>query len=69
MAPILIKDVRKMDELQNGVRQFYKLPMKSERDERKFNEWTDEAFRVFGFSTKEVKHGKSNWSNGRERER
>lgn len=67
MAPILIKDVRTMDELQNGVRQFYKLPMKSERDERKFNEWTDEAFRVFGFSTKEVKHGNSSFGNGKKR--
>lgn len=32
-----------------GVRQYFTLEPKAIREERRFNKWVDDAFKVFGF--------------------
>lgn len=38
-----------------GVRQYYKLDPRPVRLKRKFDKWTDEAIKVFGFDQSKMK--------------
>lgn len=44
-----------MKKLTNDERYFQQLPPKKERDERRFNEWVDKAFDIFGWDKRRLK--------------